>query len=84
MHGYQDEIKLFVKQMWVRTNRFFLTMDHKSADSNGEAFYFGMWSGMFKLQPRAQSNCLTDGPTYFYGLYKLGNKVWNNHMKMSP
>ena len=83
MTEYEDDIKMYAKQMWIRANRMFLTMDHKSAKTSHEAFKFGVYSGLFKLQPRAQSNCLTDGPTYAYGMYKMGKKIFYNHGKMS-
>lgn len=45
-----------------------LTDEHKSAQSQYEAFKYGMYDGLFKMQPRANSNCLTDGGVYIYAL----------------
>ena len=37
-----------------------------------------MYDGLFKLQPRATSNCFTDGPVYAKTLYHLAKKFAQN------
>jgi len=80
---YAVEIEKFLHRMQVRVNRFFLTREHKSADSKTEAFKFGMYDGLFKLQPRANSNCFTDGPAYATALYYFGKRFLSNHMAIT-
>ena len=68
---YKDDIRRWAWHVMVKLNRFFLTREHKSAEDRPEAFKFGVYDGLFKLQPRANSNCMTDGPTYVRTLWHL-------------
>mmetsp|Transcript_36804 Transcript_36804/g.48319 ORF Transcript_36804/g.48319 Transcript_36804/m.48319 type:complete len:88 (+) Transcript_36804:402-665(+) len=38
---------------------------------------------MFKVQPRANSNCLTDGPVYLFALKQLAVKFWHQRLRVS-
>jgi len=49
-----------------------------------EAFKFGMYDGLFKLQPRATSNCFTDGPVYAKALYHFAKKFAMNRFNVTP
>ena len=71
-----DNVLTIVKQV-------VLTEDHKSAQSSLDAFKFGLLEGLFKYQPRANSNCLTDGAIYLHALKQLSLRFLHNHFKVS-
>lgn len=71
------------KYVSVKISRIILTQEHKPSQSNSEAFKYGLYEGLFKLQPRANSNCLTDGPTYLIALTHITGRIFKNHLKVS-
>ena len=46
-----------------------VTAEHRAAIDYRDALKYGLQDGLFKLQRRAHSNCLTDGEQYFWSLY---------------
>lgn len=45
-----------------------------------QAFKYGLFEGLFKLQPRAHSNCLTEGPTYLIAITHFTVRMFKNHL----
>ena len=76
----KDYLKRALKYVSVKINRFFLTAKHKPSVSNKQAFKYGLYDGLFKLQPRAHSNCLTEGPTYLVALSHFTVRMFKNHL----
>ena len=81
-HGKDIAYRIY-KQVTVRLARFFLTAEHKPAKSNMQAFKYGFYDGAFKLQPRAHSNCLTEGPTYLRALTHFVLRMFKNRLQVS-
>lgn len=81
-HGKDIAYRIF-KQVTVRLARFFLTAEHKPAKSNMQAFKYGFYDGAFKLQPRAHSNCLTEGPTYLKAMTHFVHRMFKNRLRVS-
>ena len=79
----KDYILRALKHVSVRINRFFLTAQHKPSASNMQAYKYGLFDGLFKLQPRAHSNCLTEGATYLTALTHFTVKMLKNHLDVS-
>ena len=76
----KDYFMRALKYVSVKINRFFLTAKHKPSGSNKQAFKYGLYDGLFKLQPRAHSNCLTEGPTYLVALTHFSVRMLKNHL----
>ena len=76
-------IQRLLKHVSVHIARWFLTAQHKSVEGNREAFMYGLSDGLFKIQPRAHSNCLTDGPAYLRALLHFSKRMFLNHYAVS-
>ena len=64
LRQYEDDILNWAHYAFVSVTRHFLYEEHKAPKNSKQAFYFGLAEGLYKLQPRASANCITDGATF--------------------
>ena len=70
-------------QFVVDVSQKFLFDEHRSLDGQIDAFKMGFIDGWFKLQPRAQSNCITEGVAYVKALKEFLYLIFRKHFMLS-